>query len=248
VASPEWDELVSPEERSESAAPAPGGEPKGAEADEAVVPELVVILEALLDVKDIALSDGDEVLQLRSALARVNRETSIATWPRAEPPAITEWRQGVLRRSAQSDVAAAILHALEPYHALIRRADPTRPAVVRRLPADRVIAVRQRAVMSAWSEQMEQIVARDRVELGEWLRYWITARSSAGTREDDFITWQQKVTRRAEAGSEAAARVIESIRQRDQAMAALAAGAAPPAVFVVHVPGVAPHTTPPAEP
>jgi len=34
--------------------------------------------------------------------------------------------------------------------------------------------------------------------------------------------------------------VLESIRQRDQAMAALAADAARPAVFVVHVPGVAP--------
>ena len=248
MASPERDEVVSPEERSESASPTPGGEPKGAEADEAVVPELVVILEALLDVEDVALSDGDEVLQLKSALARVNRATSISTWPRAEPPAMTEWRQGVLRRAARSDVAAAILLALEPYHALIRSADPARPVVVLQLPADRVIAVRQRAVMSAWSEQMEQIVARDGVELGEWLLYSMTVHSSAGTREEDFITWQQKVTRRAEAGSEAAARVIESIRQRDQAMAALAAGAAPPAVFVVHVPGAARKTAPPAQP
>ena len=123
-----------------------------------MVPELVVILEALLDVRDIVLSDGDEVSHLRRALARVDRETSIATWPRAEPPAMTEWRQGVLRRAARSDVAAAILHALEPYHALIRRADPSRPVVVLHLPADRVTAVRQRAVMSAWCEQMEQMV------------------------------------------------------------------------------------------
>lgn len=238
----EWDKFVTPE----SPASTPGG-PKGGEDDEVVVSELAVILEALLDVKDIVLSDGDEVSQLRTALARVNRETSIATWPRAEPPAMTAWRQGVLRRAARSDVAAAILHALEPYHALIRRADPTRPVVVLQLPADRVTAVRQHAVMSAWSEQMEQIVARDGVELGEWLRYWITAHSSAGTQEDT-ITWQQRVTRRAEAGSEAAARVIESIRQRDQAMAALAAGAPQTAVFVVHVPGVAAQTAPPAEP
>ena len=150
---------------------------------------------------------------------------------------MTEWRQGVLRRAVRSDVAAAILHALEPYHALIRRADPSRPVVVLQLAADRVTAVRQRAVMSAWCEQMEHMVARDGVELGEWLRYCITAHSGAGTRED-VIAWEQRVIRRAEAASEAAARVLESIRQRDQAMAALAADAA--AVFVVHVPGVAP--------
>jgi hypothetical protein len=243
----EWDKFVTPEERPASPASTPGGGPKGGEAGEVVVPELAVILEALLDVKDVVLSDGDEVSQWRSALARVDRETSIATWPRAEPPAMIEWRRGVLRRAARSDVAAAILHALEPYHALIRRADPTRPVVVRRLPADRVTAVRQHAVMSAWSEQMEQIVAGDQVELGEWLRYWITVRSSAGTQEDT-ITWQRRVAKRAEAGSEAAARVVDSVRQRDQAMAALAAGADPPAVFVVHVPGVAPQTAPPAEP
>ena len=243
----EWDDFVAPEERPEMPASAPGGAPTGGEADEVVVSELVVILEALLDVRDIVLSDEDEVSHLRSALARVDRDTSIATWPRAEPPAMTEWRQGVLRRAAQSDVAAAILHALEPYHALILWADPTRPVVVLQLAADRVIAVRQRAVMSAWCEQMEHMVARDGVELGEWLRYCITAHSSAGTQED-VIAWEQRVVRRAEADSEAAARVLESIRQRDQAMAALAADAASPAVFVVHVPGVAPRSAPPAAP
>jgi hypothetical protein len=235
----EWDTFMAPEERPEISASTPGGAPKGGAADEVVVPELIVILEALLDVRDIVLSDGDEVSHLRSALARVDRDTSIATWPRAEPPAMTEWRQGVLRRAARSEVAAAILHALEPYHALIRRADASRPVVVLHLPADRVTAVRQRAVMSAWCEQMEHMVARDAVELGEWLRYCIAAHSSAGTQED-VIAWEQGVIRRAEADSEAAARVLESIRQRDQAMAALAADAARPAVFVVHVPGVAP--------
>ncbi len=209
-------------------------------------PELAVILEALLDVRDIVLSDGDEVLHLRSALARVDRDTSIATWARAEPVPMTEWRQGVLRRAAQSDVAAAILHALEPYHALILRVDPSRPVVVLQLAADRVTAVRRRAVMSAWCEQMEQMVARDRVELGEWLRYCITAHSCTGTQED-LIAWQERVIGRAEADSEGAARVLESIRQRDQAMAALAADAAQPAV-VVHVPGVAPRSAPPAAP
>jgi len=233
------DTFMAPEGLPEGRASTPAGGPEGGEADEGVVPELVVILEALLDVRDIVLSDGDEVLHLRSALARVDRDTSIATWPRAEPPAMTEWRQGVLQRAARSDVAAAILHALEPYHALIRRADPSRPVVVLHLPADRVTAVRQRAVMSAWCEQMEQMVARDGVELGEWLRYCITAHSSAGTQED-MMAWEQRVIRRAEADSEAAARVLESIRQRDRAMAALAADAARPAVFVVHVPSVAP--------
>jgi hypothetical protein len=239
----EWDKFVAPEEWPGSPSPLSAGRPTGGEAD--AVSDLAVTLEALLDVRDIVLSDVDEASHLRSALARVNRETSIATWPRGEPPAMTEWRQGVLRRAPQSDVAAAILHALEPYHALIRSADPTRPVVVLQLPADRVTAVRQHAVMSAWSAQMEQIVARDGVELGEWLRYWITAHSSVGTRED-IIAWQQRVTRRAEAGSEAAARVIESIRQRDQAMAALATGAPRPDVFVVHVPGFAPQTAPPS--
>ena len=123
-------------------------------------------------------------------------------------------------------------------------ADPTRPVVVLHLPVDRVTAVRQRAVMSAWCEQMEQMVARDGVELGEWLRYCITAHSSTGTQED-VIAWEQRVIRRAEADSEAAARVLESIRQRDRAMVALAADAARPAVFVVHVPGVAPRSAPP---
>ena len=245
----ECDKFMEPEKRPESQASTPAGGPEGFEDDKIVVPELVVILEALLDVRDIVLSDGDEAPHLRSALARVDRDTSIATWPWAEPPAITEWRQGVLRRAARSDVAAAILHALEPYHILIRRADPTRPVVVLQLPADRVTAVRQRAVMSAWCEQMEQMVARDTVELGEWLRYCITAHSSTGAQED-MIAWEQRVIRRAEADSEAAARVLESIRQRDQAMSALAADAVrpEPAVFVVHVPGVAPRPAPPAAP
>ena len=243
----EWDTFMAPEERPEIPASTPGGAPKSGAADEVVVPELIVILEALLDVRDIVLSDGDEVLHLRSALARVDRDTSIATWPRAEPPAMTEWRQGVLQRAARSDVAAAILHALEPYHALIRRADPSRPVVVLHLPADRVTAVRQRAVMSAWCEQMEQMVARDGVELGEWLRYCITAHSSAGTQED-MIAWEQRVIRRAEADSEAAVRVLESIQQRNRVMAALAADAVRPAVFVVHVPGVAPRSAPPSAP
>jgi hypothetical protein len=238
---------MAPEERPENPASTPAGGPEGGEAEEVVAPDLVVILEALLDVRDIVLSDADEVLHLMIALARVDRDTSIATWPQAEPPAITEWRQGVLQRAAQSDVAAAILHALEPYHALIRRADPTRPVVVLQLAADRVTAVRQRAVMSAWCEQMEHMVARDAVELGEWLRYCITAQSSTGTQED-MVAWEQRVIRRAEADSEAAARVLESIRQRDRAMAALAADAARPAVFVVHVPGVAPPSAPPAAP
>jgi hypothetical protein len=243
----EWAKFMTPEERPERRASTPAGGPEGGEAEGVVVPELVVILEALLDVRDIVLSDVDEVLHLMIALARVDRDTSIATWPRAEPPAITEWRQGVLQRAAQSDVAAAILHALEPYHALIRTADPTRPVVVLQLAADRVIAVRQRAVMSAWCEQMEQMVVRDGVELGEWLRYCITAHSSTGTQED-MMAWEQRVIRRAEADSEAAARVLESIRQRDRAMAALAADAGRPAVFVVHVPGVAPRSAPPAPP
>ena len=130
---------MAPEERPEIPASTPGGAP----ADEVVVPELIVILEALLDVRDIVLSDGDEVSLLRSALARVDRDTSIATWPRAEPPAMTEWRQGVLRRAARSNVAAAILHALEPYHALIRRADLSRPVAVLHLPTERVTAVRR---------------------------------------------------------------------------------------------------------
>jgi hypothetical protein len=99
--------------------------------------------------------------------------------------------------------------------------------------------------MSAWCEQMEQMVARDAVELGEWLRYCITVHSSVGT-EEDVIAWQERVIRRAEADSEVAARVLESIRQRDQAMAALAADAARLAVFVVHVPGVAPRSAPPS--
>jgi hypothetical protein len=222
-------------------ASAPSGDPEGDEAGGVVVPELVVILEALLDGRDIVLSEGDEVSHLRSALARVDRETSIATWPRAEPPAMTEWRQGVVQRAAGSDVAAAILHALEPYHALMRRADPTRPVVRLQLAADRVAAVRQRAVMSAWCEQMEQMVARDEVQLGEWLQYCITAHSSRGTPED-MIAWQERVIGRAETDGEAGARVRESIRQRDQAIAALAADAARSPVFVVHVPGAAPRS------
>ena len=181
--SPEWEKFVSPEEWPESLAAPSGDGPTERGGDEVVVTDLVVTLEALLDVRDIVVSDGDEVSHLRGALARVDRATSIATWPQAEPPAITEWRQGVLRRAPQSDVAAAILHALEPYHALLRRVDPARPVAVLQVPAGRVTAVRQDAVMRAWSDQVEQIVARDGVELGEWLRYWITVRSSAGTQE-----------------------------------------------------------------
>jgi hypothetical protein len=237
----EWDKFLSPEPPPDD--PVATAE-SGTTADApAAVPDLVVILEALLDVKDIAVSDADEVTHLRSALSGVDRSASIATWPRAEPYAVTEWRQGVLSRAAQRDVAAAILHALEPYHALIRKADPARPVSVARLPADRVTAVRQGAVLRAWSDQMEQIVTGDGVELGEWLRYWITVRSSAGTQEDT-VTWLRKVAARAQAGSAGAARVMESIRQRDQTLAALAAAAARGGVFVVRVPGFLPPRAP----
>ena len=233
----EWDKFLSPEPPLDD--PVPVAESGTSVNVPTPVPDLVVILEALLDVRDIALSDADEVAHLRSALSGVDRSTSIATWPRAEPYAMTEWREGVLSRAAQSDVAAAILHALEPYHVLIRKAHPARPVVIARLSADRVTAVRQGAVMRAWSDQMEQIVTSDGVELGEWLRYWITVRSSAGTQEDT-VTWLRKVAARAQAGSEGAVRVMESIRQRDQTLAALTAAAARAAVFVVRVPRAAP--------
>jgi len=233
----EWDKFLSPEPPLDD--PVPVAESRTSADVPTAVPDLVVILEALLDVKDIALSDADEVAHLRSALSGVDRSTSIATWPRAEPYAMMEWREGVLSRAAQSDVAAAILHALEPYHVLIRKAHPARPVVIARLSADRVTAVRQGAGMRAWSDQMEQIVTSDGVELGEWLRYWITVRSSAGTQEDT-VTWLRKVAARAQAGSEGAVRVMESIRQRDQTLAALSAAAARAAVFVVRVPRAAP--------
>src|SRR5262245_18553431 len=98
----EWDKLLSPGPPADDPIPAVEG---GAAAGDvpAAVPDLVVILEALLDVKNIARSDADEAAHLRSALSGVDRSASIATWPRAEPYAMAKWRQGVLSRAAQSD-------------------------------------------------------------------------------------------------------------------------------------------------
>ena len=68
-------------------------------------PDLIVILEVMLDVKDIAQLDPEEVIQLWNALGQVDREASIASWSQTEPQAIWAWRQGVLRRAPMSDVA-----------------------------------------------------------------------------------------------------------------------------------------------
>ena len=222
------------------------GASRAADTDRIVVPELVVTLEVLLDVKDIAVLDIVELWQLKIALTRVDRDASIASWPRAEPAAVTEWRLGVLGRTRRSGVAAAILHALEPYHALVCLAIPTLPIVTVRLPAARVSTIRCHAIMMAWFEHMKDIVARDAAEHGAWHRYWTTMTSPMGTQEHS-IRWQGGVKERAEAGSEVAGRVADSIRQRDEAMAAIDRAAAHRDIIVVRVPG-ATDDTPPARP
>ena len=201
-------------------------------------------LETLLDAKDIAVLDIVELWQLKTALVRVDRDTSLASWPRAEPSAVTEWRQGVFRRAPRSDVAAAILHALEPYHALVRLAAPKLPIVTVRLPAARVTTIRRHAVMMAWRELMRDIVTRDGDEHALWHRYWTTITSPGGTQEHS-LRWQDGVRARAEAGSEVARRMADSIRQRDHAMAGIDGTAAHLDTIEAHVPGVTEDTPPP---
>ena len=132
---------------------------------------------------------------------------------------------------------AAILHALQPYHTLMRRARPTLPGVVVRVPAERVATVKRTALMAAWFEQMRQIVSRDPAERSLWTRYWVTMGARPGTREGS-LEWRREVAERARCGSEVAARMIEAIRHRDDALAALARLAAHRAVIPLDVPGI----------
>src|SRR5207249_4086518 len=117
---PEWAELIGRPDHS-GLAPGSGAptEGHGTEADR-VASDLAVTLEVWLDVKDIALQDAAELFHLKDAFARVDRGSSVGSWPAAEPVAMTEWRRGLVRRAPRSDVAAAILHALQPYPTLTR--------------------------------------------------------------------------------------------------------------------------------
>jgi hypothetical protein len=98
--------------------------------------------------------------------------------------------------------------------------------------------------MMAWFEHMRDVVARDGAELGAWHRYWTTITSPRGT-QDHSIRWQSGVNERAEAGSEVARRVLDSIWQRNQAMAGIDRAAAHPDTIVAQVPGVTEDTPPP---
>ena len=226
-------------------APADDGTPHARPAHDALATDtglgafesdLFVTLEVWLDVKDIALQDTAELAELKRTLAGVDREMSVGSWPAAEPPAVRQWRADLVRRAWQSDVAAAILHALAPYHALMRRADPGQPVTVAHVPTRRVVAIRRVAVMTAWFEQMREIAARDPIERSAWMRYWITIGSRTGTRQDS-AEWQREVQARAERGSAVAARIVEAVRRRDQAMAALDR-VVDHAVVALDVPGI----------
>ena len=225
-----WDKFIVP--------PPDAGAPAAAPGKKSDFPPIVVTVEVLLDVKDIARLDLVELWPLQCALERVDREISVASWPQAEPAAITEWRRGVARRAPRSGVAAAILHALEPYHRQLRQADSTLPLAEIRLPAGRVIGIRRNAVMMAWLDQVKRIVMSDRTEQAVWLDYWIAISGLAGTREHT-VAWLSGVSRRAQAGSSVAARVIESIAQRDAAMAAIARAGDAGDPIVVRAPGIA---------
>ena len=211
----DWDKFVVPEDDGTL------GSPRFSRSkSDAGLPELVVTLEVLLDVRDIARLDMAELWPLKRALSRVDGDAPVTSWAVDEPAAITEWRSDVARRARASDVAGAILHALEPYHALMRRAQEGEPGVPVHLSIDRVMPIRRNAVMLAWFEQIKQVVARDGAEREAWLRYWIAVNASTGTREDT-AHWHRGVRARAAAGSAVARSVLESVTVRDRTMAQL---------------------------
>jgi hypothetical protein len=183
------------------------------------------------------VADIGELSHLKSAFARVDRNSSILSWAAAEPPAMTDWRRGLVLRVARSDVAAAILHALAPYHELLRQAAPTRVAAELRLPAGRVATVRRAAIMRAWLDHVRQIVSGDHAELGSWTRYWSAVSAPTGTREDS-LAWQREVEARAGRGSPIAARVLEAVSERNDALHALDRKTARRTVIRVRVPGI----------
>src|SRR5262245_54230999 len=200
-------------------------------------PGIAIVMEALLDTRDIVQLDERERWEFTAALARVDRQVSLASWPASEPASITAWRRGVLRRARHSDTAAAIVHALEGYHALLRAAQPTRATAAIPLSLDRVVAVRRNAVVRAWIEQTKQIVALDLLEHVAWTRYWSTVNSRVGTREDTR-QWQRGLQKRAQAGSSVAMRIVDGIRHRDAVMAAMQRLAGGSGTIIVHVSGL----------
>ncbi len=235
LVSSEWDKFMAPPERGTGGGPRRSPAPP--DPEDGSVSDLVVILEAMLDVKDIVQLEPDEATQFRNALAHFDREASIGSWSRAEPAALRAWRRGVVRRAATNDVAAAIVHALMPYHALLRTTAPASAFVTLHLPAMRVAIVRRRAVMTAWFEQMTQIAACDPFEQGAWMRYWIIVSSPMGTRADT-ITWLRGVEFRSRNGSDVALRVLEAVQQRDEAMRVIDHATAEIDWIEVEVPGV----------
>ena len=228
----DWDKFVVPPEDDAT----PGSPESSWSKSDSGLPELVVTLEVLLDVRDIARLDMAELWPLKRALSRVDRDASVTSWAVDEPAPITEWRAGVARRASSSDVAGAILHALEPYHALMRRAQGGEPGVPVHLSIDRVMPIRRNAVMLAWFEQIKQVVGRDGAEREAWLRYWIAVNASTGTREDT-ARWHRGVRARAAAGSEVARSVLDSVTVRDRTMAQLDS-ITDPIDSVVDVPGI----------
>ena len=216
---------------------AAGPPPERAHARPAAEIALVVTLEVLLDVRDIARLAMAELRPLQRALSHVDREVSIASWSRAEPAAITAWRRGLVRRMRMNDVAGAILHALEPYHALLREANPARPTVAVGLPAARVASIRRNAVMMAWFRQMRRIIDRDPVERGAWVRYWLSVTSPMGTFQDTIL-WQRGARQRADTGSEAARRVVETVLERDRTLEEIDRATLLSDAIVIHVPGI----------
>jgi len=194
-----------------------------------------LILQTLRDVKELAQFDVLEMAEFTAVLARVDSGMSVACWPRSEPPEIARWRQGVARRAQSGAVSAAILYALEPYHTLLSREQPSLPTAELQLPADRVKAVMRSAVMMAWIDDICELVARDPAERTAWRRYQSGGGSSGRTQEAS-ATWRRGVDRRAKAGSDVAARVMEALRTRDEALAIVDRAAAPLGTLAVRVP------------
>jgi hypothetical protein len=202
---------------------------------DAAASDVAVVLQALRDVKTLAQFDDLELAEFTSALARVDSRTSVARWLLSEPHAIGDWRQGVARRAESCAVAAAMLYALEPYHALLSRAQPSLGTVALRLPADRVKAVMRSAVMMAWIEEIGALADRDVTERAAWRRYQAAA-GPAGRTQEASIAWRRGVDKRAKAGSDVAACMLDALRARDEALTAVDRAGAPLGTLFVLVP------------
>src|SRR5262249_54023099 len=74
-------------------------------ADDAIAKEVAVTVEVFREIEDLVRFDETERAAFVRVLARLKRETGLASWLPAEPAGLLEWRRGVVDRARRSAVA-----------------------------------------------------------------------------------------------------------------------------------------------